>query len=633
MTRPKAKKPSSRKTVPFVTEQQRAGIVPRKAPYWMKLKKGQALGFAKSRYGSVWVARQRGHGRQVIGVPPEEPPQKDYPVLDIEAAMIAAKAWCDRQVQPTKEDLAVLASLKEAWIPGSKERPEDPTVGHALDQRLFMLETKQIESKGTSRSKIRLIKRALGHIKLSALIANDIEVWLASIVTSPPLRRSKLGEDPNYDPDFDPENFIHKRRRQSTANRYRADLVAALNRAYENGWIDSDRAWRGVKPFPDAVGIRDLVLNLAQQSQLLNDSSPELKPMCYAALLTGNRPGPMRAWKVGNFRPLSRCILVGYDKGHKRERLAPLTNEAIAVFDYITDGRDPEEYMFLKADGKPWGRNHHSRPFAEGLEALNLDASFYTLRHTCITGWLMNGVDTAVVASAVGTSVQMIERHYKNPLMASVATLINAKATRIGPFDNEIDAVVAKYDRLRLEMTVAAKELNFSLAELHPSWYLGKVDGGRFDPPPPKPKPSREELLELVQVMPVSKIGENYEVSGVTAKKWLVEAGIPVPKRGDWAKHKRALRAKGLLPVEEAPADRLKPTKEELQDLVWKMPATAIGKLYGLSANAILKWAGRYEITCPGRGYWNKRAGEEHHRAKKARREAARQKKTSGQKG
>ena len=41
MNRPKAKKPSSRKTVPFVTEQQRAAIVPRKAPYWMKLKKGQ----------------------------------------------------------------------------------------------------------------------------------------------------------------------------------------------------------------------------------------------------------------------------------------------------------------------------------------------------------------------------------------------------------------------------------------------------------------------------------------------------------------------------------------------------------------------------------------------------------------
>ena len=51
----------------------------------------------------------------------------------------------------------------------------------------------------------------------------------------------------------------------------------------------------------------------------------------------------------------------------------------------------------------------------------------------------------------------------------------------------------------------------------------------------------------------------------------------------------------------------IKPTKEELQDLVKEMPMTKIGEKYGVSDNAVKKWCKKYNIVLENRrGYWTK---------------------------
>lgn len=50
-----------------------------------------------------------------------------------------------------------------------------------------------------------------------------------------------------------------------------------------------------------------------------------------------------------------------------------------------------------------------------------------------------------------------------------------------------------------------------------------------------------------------------------------------------------------------------KPSKEELQKLLWSIPTTHIGKMYSVSSNAVGNWAKRYGLDNPGRGYWTKR--------------------------
>jgi hypothetical protein len=51
-----------------------------------------------------------------------------------------------------------------------------------------------------------------------------------------------------------------------------------------------------------------------------------------------------------------------------------------------------------------------------------------------------------------------------------------------------------------------------------------------------------------------------------------------------------------------------RPTKEELEKLLWEMPTINISKIYGVSDKSIEKWSKAYGITKPPRGYWAKKA-------------------------
>jgi hypothetical protein len=48
------------------------------------------------------------------------------------------------------------------------------------------------------------------------------------------------------------------------------------------------------------------------------------------------------------------------------------------------------------------------------------------------------------------------------------------------------------------------------------------------------------------------------------------------------------------------------PTPSELKDLLWKIPTSQISKLFGVSDKAVEKWARKYGLDKPGRGYWTK---------------------------
>ncbi len=51
----------------------------------------------------------------------------------------------------------------------------------------------------------------------------------------------------------------------------------------------------------------------------------------------------------------------------------------------------------------------------------------------------------------------------------------------------------------------------------------------------------------------------------------------------------------------------IRPSKEELEKMLWKKPTTQIAKDFGVSDKAIEKWCKAYEIEKPPRGYWAKK--------------------------
>jgi hypothetical protein len=49
-----------------------------------------------------------------------------------------------------------------------------------------------------------------------------------------------------------------------------------------------------------------------------------------------------------------------------------------------------------------------------------------------------------------------------------------------------------------------------------------------------------------------------------------------------------------------------KPSKEELEKIIWELPSTQLSKIYKVSDTAIKKWCRSYNINKPNRGYWQK---------------------------
>lgn len=50
----------------------------------------------------------------------------------------------------------------------------------------------------------------------------------------------------------------------------------------------------------------------------------------------------------------------------------------------------------------------------------------------------------------------------------------------------------------------------------------------------------------------------------------------------------------------------IRPSKEDLNKMVWEKPSTLIAKQYGVSDTMICKWCKYYDIKKPNRGYWEK---------------------------
>lgn len=71
--------------------------------------------------------------------------------------------------------------------------------------------------------------------------------------------------------------------------------------------------------------------------------------------------------------------------------------------------------------------------------------------------------------------------------------------------------------------------------------------------------------------------------------------------------NKRGRKPGGGYSPREQSRKVVRPTKEELFELVWSTPTSEIGKRFGVSDCSVSKWCKYYGIQKPGRGYWAKK--------------------------
>ena len=245
----------------------------------------------------------------------------------------------------------------------------------------------------------RHIEPKLGKALVADLTTDTLRRWRDGLV--------KLAGD-----EFDDED---ERRSRDTANRILTVLKAALNRAFEDGMVKDDRAWRAVKAFKAVGEARQALLTNDEIQRLVDACPPGLRDLVAAGAYTGARLGELTSARVSDFSPKHRTLSV---RGKTGPRIIHLDAGGAAMFGRLVKGRAMADSLLRTVEGRPWTASLHLRPMAAAVAAARLDpaTTFYTLRHSYITHALNAGVPIKALAEHCGTSVIMISRTYAKVL-------------------------------------------------------------------------------------------------------------------------------------------------------------------------------------------------------------------------
>ena len=214
----------------------------------------------------------------------------------------------------------------------------------------------------------------------------------------------------------------------STVNRNLRALRAALQFGYRSGLCSSDRAWKTVKTLPAQQGARTQYLDIDQRRKLLEHADADLGSFIRLALMTGARPGELRACTVADFDQLTRTLTLRTRKGNReRERAFPLSGDALVLVQQLAAHRAPQEPL-LTYRGRAWSKDQLAKSFREARDAAGLpgDVVVYTCRHCAAVDSLLAGIDPMTLAKLLGTSIQMIDQHYHKYLRTSVSACLES---------------------------------------------------------------------------------------------------------------------------------------------------------------------------------------------------------------
>jgi integrase len=250
--------------------------------------------------------------------------------------------------------------------------------------------------------------------RVADLKKNSIKAWFSALATTPARKRTKLGKPQEFR--AAPTTEDQNRARRATANRTLSVLKAVLNYAAENDMIVARGPWVDVKPHKVADKPIERFLSTDEVTRLLNASPPDLRRLARGALLTGARYGELTDLRVADvtIEPNAGRVYLRETK-NGIPRHVPLSPEGIAFFTEIITGKVGIDFVFVKANGTPWARNHAVRPLALACTAGNISPaiSFHMLRHSYASLLAQAGADLLTISKLLGhKDTRITERHY-----------------------------------------------------------------------------------------------------------------------------------------------------------------------------------------------------------------------------
>lgn len=400
-------------------------VAPR--PYYRALDGGLHLGYRKGKTARKWVLR-----RYVGG--------EEYAVETI----ATADDFQDADGKTILNFSQAQARARELAQAGRGVAPTAPfTVDRALDEYLARLEAEHSKSLADARNRVEnLIRPALGAKLVSDLDREALTRWRNDIASRPRHVRGKKGELARALAAASTEE--EKRRRKASANRTMTVLRAALNQAFRDGKVDSDAAWRAVKPFREVEAARVRYFTVDEARRLANAAQGDFRTLVNAALFTGCRYGELTRLHVGDFNQDAGTLFVAKSKSGKARHVV-LTEEGQAFFRQIAAGRDSGALLLEKDGGGAWGPSHQLRPMKEACAGARIKAAgFHILRHTYASLLAMAGAPLNVISQNLGhADTRMCERHYAHLAPSYLAETIRKFAPTLGTVEASKVRVVA----------------------------------------------------------------------------------------------------------------------------------------------------------------------------------------------
>lgn len=378
---------------------------------WVTIGKGLALAYRRTGSGyGTWQARvwdgARYHYRN-LGRADDYQGANGADVLD----------WFQAQ-----------GKAREFYELATKGRPgagEDLTVRGAAERYLAWYRAHGRAVTATEHPVRVHILPALGDRKVADLTAPLLRGWLEKLGSRPArVRTSRFAKRPNFK--APPQTADEKRARRATANRVLNMLKAMLNRAFHDGLVSDDSAWRKVKPFPKVDEARIRFLADSEGVRLVNAAQADLRALLRAALLTGCRYGEIVAMRAQDVNLRTGQVYIAQSKSG-RPRYVPLNPEGVALFREQLADKTGEALLFARADGRPWGKNHHVRPLTEACRIAKIRpaVAFHELRHTYASHLAQAGVDLLTISKLLGhADTRITSKHYAHLADKTLASAV-----------------------------------------------------------------------------------------------------------------------------------------------------------------------------------------------------------------
>ena len=385
------------------TRSARSRLAERREPYWTVISEGCALGYRRGAKGGTWIAKFRNvDGKrhlESLGAADDARDADGLSVYSFAQSQERARAWFQRKAREAAGDFVPL------------DRPY--TVADALAD--YRADYQRRGGKAIDRldwSAAAWIVPELGAVLLDRLAKTRIVAWHQKIAETPPRLRTKAGAAPKHrEADASAEAV---RQRRSTANRVLTILKATLNHAHREGRCAGDDAWRTVRGFREADAARLRYLSDDEARRLINACPNSFRALVTGALLTGCRYGELAAMTIDDFNPDAGTLRVRQAKSGKPRHVV-LTQEGRDFVAQRAVGEPGSSRLFLRGNGKSWGKSEQQRPLSAACTAARIDpaVNFHGLRHTYASRPAMRGVPLAVIAAQLGHSdTRMVEKHY-----------------------------------------------------------------------------------------------------------------------------------------------------------------------------------------------------------------------------